>query len=170
MSQQTPEPGWYPDPTGRFEHRYWSGAGWTEWVLVAGSQQVDRFWEGTRIGGEVQRSSSSHPSAAVAAGSTGAPDPGAARPSRAALRDRLARPRPHASPHAAVAAVAGVAVVIGIVALAGEVPDRTAQALIGIVIAESGRTACRESVATSNGRISATYTKCRTRNTSVYAE
>lgn len=135
MSQQTPEPGWYPDPTGRFEHRYWSGAGWTEWVLVAGSQQVDRFWEGTRIGGEVQRSSSSHPSAAVAAGSTGAPDPGAARPSRAALRDRLARPRPHASPHAAVAAVAGVAVVIGIVALAGEVPDRTAQVLIGIVIA-----------------------------------
>src|SRR4051812_4193806 len=25
-------PGWYPDPLGRFEHRYWDGARWTEHV------------------------------------------------------------------------------------------------------------------------------------------
>ena len=25
-------PDWYPDPTGRFDWRYWTGHGWTEHV------------------------------------------------------------------------------------------------------------------------------------------
>jgi hypothetical protein len=29
---QTPPPGWFPDPAGRFDHRWWDGAHWTETV------------------------------------------------------------------------------------------------------------------------------------------
>lgn len=40
MSEQ-PAPGWYADPTGRFEHRYWDGATWTEHVSRAGQAETD---------------------------------------------------------------------------------------------------------------------------------
>lgn len=40
-----PPPGtpsqWFPDPTGRFEHRYWDGQRWTEHVVRAGQQFGD---------------------------------------------------------------------------------------------------------------------------------
>lgn len=36
----TPE-GWHPDPSGRFQHRYWSGTRWTEHVHNGTSQHVD---------------------------------------------------------------------------------------------------------------------------------
>lgn len=41
--EQTPEiePGWYPDPAGRHEHRWWDGMGWTENVSSHGRQAVD---------------------------------------------------------------------------------------------------------------------------------
>lgn len=29
-------PGWFPDPTGRHDHRWWDGAAWTEHVADAG--------------------------------------------------------------------------------------------------------------------------------------
>ncbi len=29
-------PGWFPDPTGRHDHRWWDGASWTEHVADAG--------------------------------------------------------------------------------------------------------------------------------------
>jgi Domain of unknown function (DUF4328)/Protein of unknown function (DUF2510) len=29
-------PGWYPDPVGGFDHRYWDGSGWTEHVSSGG--------------------------------------------------------------------------------------------------------------------------------------
>lgn len=32
---------WYPDPLGRFEHRYWDGTQWTEHVSSHGKQSVD---------------------------------------------------------------------------------------------------------------------------------
>jgi uncharacterized RDD family membrane protein YckC len=32
---------WYADPSGRHEHRYWSGSGWTEHVADHGQQSVD---------------------------------------------------------------------------------------------------------------------------------
>lgn len=38
--KSTPQ-GWYPDPTGRFEHRFWDGARWTEHVGASGQQSVD---------------------------------------------------------------------------------------------------------------------------------
>ncbi len=43
--EPTPEPavpaGWYADPSGRFELRYWDGAAWTEHVSRAGQQFTD---------------------------------------------------------------------------------------------------------------------------------
>jgi len=33
--------GWYADPSGRFELRYWDGATWTEHVSRAGQQYTD---------------------------------------------------------------------------------------------------------------------------------
>ncbi len=29
MSEQSPPPGWYPDPADPAQYRYWDGAGWT---------------------------------------------------------------------------------------------------------------------------------------------
>ena len=34
-------PGWYADPAGRFELRYWDGSTWTEHVSRAGQQFTD---------------------------------------------------------------------------------------------------------------------------------
>jgi hypothetical protein len=33
--------GWYPDPSGRYEMRYWDGAKWTEHVARQGQQYTD---------------------------------------------------------------------------------------------------------------------------------
>lgn len=45
MTQQdgptTPPPGWFPDPLGRHEQRYWDGQQWTEHVASHGRQSVD---------------------------------------------------------------------------------------------------------------------------------
>jgi hypothetical protein len=35
-SPGAPPADWYPDPTGRHQHRYWDGARWTAWVADAG--------------------------------------------------------------------------------------------------------------------------------------
>jgi len=32
---------WHPDPSGRFEHRYWDGSRWTNTVSRGGQQMVD---------------------------------------------------------------------------------------------------------------------------------
>ena len=29
--------GWYPDPAGRYDNRYWLDGSWTTWVAVKGS-------------------------------------------------------------------------------------------------------------------------------------
>jgi len=34
-------PGWYPDPSSRFELRYWDGSAWTEHVARAGQMYTD---------------------------------------------------------------------------------------------------------------------------------
>ncbi len=40
MAGDTPA-GWYGDPMGRYEHRYWNGSVWTENVATNGQQAVD---------------------------------------------------------------------------------------------------------------------------------
>lgn len=39
--QPNPDANWYVDPTGRGEHRYWDGAGWSPWVATAGRSSLD---------------------------------------------------------------------------------------------------------------------------------
>lgn len=41
MSTSTPQPGWYPDPYGRFEFRYFNGERWTSDVATNGERHVD---------------------------------------------------------------------------------------------------------------------------------
>jgi hypothetical protein len=36
-----PEAAWHPDPTGRFQHRYWNGVQWTDLVANDGVQGRD---------------------------------------------------------------------------------------------------------------------------------
>ena len=36
-------PDWYPDPSGRHQHRYWDGAAWTDHVASGGSQSLDQL-------------------------------------------------------------------------------------------------------------------------------
>ena len=38
---QVQGPGWFPDPIGRYQHRYWSGSAWTEQVSSDGTVFVD---------------------------------------------------------------------------------------------------------------------------------
>jgi len=41
-SPATPPPAaWYPDPSGKYTHRYWDGQDWTEHVATEGRQDVD---------------------------------------------------------------------------------------------------------------------------------
>src|SRR5690349_19646206 len=36
-----PEAGWYRDPSGRHEHRWWNGSEWTQYVISLGLRSVD---------------------------------------------------------------------------------------------------------------------------------
>ncbi|MGB8858694.1 MAG: DUF2510 domain-containing protein [Ilumatobacteraceae bacterium] len=47
MAQQAA--GWYHDPYGRFQKRYWDGDRWTEHVVTGGVQQVDPMGASTVI-------------------------------------------------------------------------------------------------------------------------
>jgi hypothetical protein len=38
---ESPAGGWHPDPTGRFEQRYWDGESWTEHVARGGTRSTD---------------------------------------------------------------------------------------------------------------------------------
>jgi hypothetical protein len=44
VSPHAPEPGWFPDPAGRFDHRWWDGTRWTETVSRGGSTMTDPIW------------------------------------------------------------------------------------------------------------------------------
>lgn len=41
MESPAPAPGWYPDPAGRYDHRYFDGAVWTADVSRGGQRYVD---------------------------------------------------------------------------------------------------------------------------------
>lgn len=51
--------GWYPDPTSRFEVRYWSGDVWTEHVVRDGVQTIDPLHKLPRADGEAEESGGS---------------------------------------------------------------------------------------------------------------
>ncbi|MGH9211880.1 MAG: DUF2510 domain-containing protein [Acidimicrobiales bacterium] len=37
------EPGWFPDPVGRHEFRWWDGTSWSDIVADQGAESVDRL-------------------------------------------------------------------------------------------------------------------------------
>jgi hypothetical protein len=43
LARTVSDPGWYVDPTARFDHRYWDGSGWSEHVAKAGRKATDRL-------------------------------------------------------------------------------------------------------------------------------
>jgi uncharacterized protein YxjI len=49
MTSQTPPAGWYADPFGRHEARYYNGAAWTEHVSSHGRQSVDPPGGGSHV-------------------------------------------------------------------------------------------------------------------------
>jgi hypothetical protein len=42
-SETPPAADWYPDPTGRHQHRYWDGAAWTHHVADNGAASIDEL-------------------------------------------------------------------------------------------------------------------------------
>jgi hypothetical protein len=48
-TEDAPE-GWYPDPTGRLEHRFFDGSWWTAYVLDDGQTSSDTFLTPTAPG------------------------------------------------------------------------------------------------------------------------
>ncbi len=43
------EPGWRPDPYGRFAERYWDGEAWTPRVCTGDAEQIDPLGVTTSI-------------------------------------------------------------------------------------------------------------------------
>ncbi len=41
LAGEGPQPGWFPDPTGRHEHRAWDGSDWTARVSDGGVEGYD---------------------------------------------------------------------------------------------------------------------------------
>lgn len=73
--------GWQPDPTGRFEHRYWDGSRWTDNVSNAGVASTDPY---EAAGGDATVADATTPEEPVPPADTTAawpaPTPGAAFP------------------------------------------------------------------------------------------
>lgn len=63
---EDPVAGWYADPTGRFEYRYWDGSAWTEHVARHGRSAIDAL-----DGSTVHAGTEGDAGAATASGGTG---------------------------------------------------------------------------------------------------
>ena len=50
---QVATPNWYPDPTGRFEYRFYNGQQWTADVSVNGHRSVDPFGTAMPVAGTI---------------------------------------------------------------------------------------------------------------------
>lgn len=126
--------GWYNDPYGRFQQRYWDGAGWTEHVTTNGVQQVDPLGSSTVI-----------PFATPATAYTTPAEPGAATTqafatlaesgspaTRAGMVTQFldglgpdAKERPRPGLRTAMAGLGGVVIAIGVlIAVVGDEPNR----------------------------------------------
>jgi Protein of unknown function (DUF2510) len=61
-------PGWFPDPSGRFEYRYYNGRSWTADVAVGGQRYVDGGPRGGRPPTSAKRGANSLATAALVCG------------------------------------------------------------------------------------------------------
>lgn len=73
MPEPTPTPsGWFPDPLGRYEHRYFNGTAWTSDVSTGGERFVDPLGVGPSAPGYgTGRTTNGAATAAVVMGSIG---------------------------------------------------------------------------------------------------
>jgi len=130
MSQPT---GWFPDPYGRFEQRYFGGSIWTAHVITDGVQSVDPLGATVSVPFATPASAAPAQRSTLATASATAPIP--------AFLDSLgpdARERPPVRLSIALAGVGGAAAAAGIAAAiigdAGNDKARTIPATVVIVV------------------------------------
>ncbi len=120
--------GWFNDPYGRFQQRYWDGARWTEHVATEGRAMVDPMGASPVVPFAAPASAfDADAAAAIADGGTPGDD-ATPRPGAIALLDRMgepARERTRPSLRAAVSGLGGAVFAFGVIALvAGESTGR----------------------------------------------
>ncbi|MGH3372835.1 MAG: DUF2510 domain-containing protein, partial [Nocardioidaceae bacterium] len=76
---KTQAPGWYADPFGRYEVRYWDGQSWTAHVSTGGTAATDEPVQGPSVP-KVSRSAEKVRRDVARAGATGAAAPGGGTP------------------------------------------------------------------------------------------
>ena len=132
--------GWYSDPYGRFQQRYWNGAAWTHDVATNGVQQVDPMGASTVIPIAIPPTAYTTPAGSPTQGFAAGADPNdpnaqAAPPEPAEPGNRAttfldglgpdARLRPRPGMRVAMAGLGGAVVAVGIlIAGAGDDPSR----------------------------------------------
>jgi len=120
--------GWYNDPYGRFQQRYWDGSAWTEHVTTNGAQQVDPMGSSTVIPFATPASVYTAPSAPVTAGFVTSPAAPSPTGKLTTFLDGLgpdAKERPRPGLRAAMAGLGGVIMAIGVlIAIVGDEPSR----------------------------------------------
>ena len=123
------QPGWFPDPTGTFEQRYWDGTAWTDNAFHAGTQATATLKDGGSLPPPSDFGSGTlplpPPSSPASVGAPGASPESAA--SRTALDDRF------------LWAIVAVPVLAGIVEMAvGFNPRLSAVLIIAAIGANTG--------------------------------
>lgn len=131
--------GWYNDPYGRFQQRYWNGAAWTEHVSTNGVQQVDPMGASTVIPFAIPPTAYTTPGATTAGfAALGEPEPHESPAGKVTMfLDGLgpdAKERPRPGLRAATAGLGGAITAIGVlIATQGEEPTRGV--FIGVALA-----------------------------------
>ncbi len=120
--------GWFPDPYGRFQQRYWNGSAWTEHVVTNGVQAVDPMGASTVIPIVTPASAYTAPASATA---TAAPTVSPIIGFLDSLGDD-SKERPIPSLSRALAGLGGASLAIGVLAAtSGDNPSR------GVIIGSS---------------------------------
>lgn len=130
MSEQAA--GWYNDPYGRFQQRYWNGAAWTEHVATNGVQQIDPMGASTVIPFAIPPTASTTPDDPGAATTQGfatfGGEPVAPASKITTFLDGLgpdAKERPRPGLRTAVAGLGGAIIAFGVLTVTqGEEPTR----------------------------------------------
>ncbi|MEY4173798.1 MAG: hypothetical protein RI900_963 [Actinomycetota bacterium] len=121
--------GWFPDPYGRYEQRWWSGVDWTANVATGGAQAIDPMGNSPVVPFAMPVTATSADAAAA---------------STAGIRflDRMGRPALERTPpslRASIAGVGGAVTSLGLLAAAaGDAPNRTAMCVVAMALVALG--------------------------------
>lgn len=145
--------GWFNDPYGRFQQRYWSGSAWTEHVATNGVQQVDPMGASSVIpfvtpatayqAPDSTQPFTAPPQAFAAAADPSDPNAQAAPP--VSIKDKAtgflhglgddARLRPRPSLRVAVSGLGGAVLAVGVLAaVGGDDPTRGKLVVVGLLL------------------------------------